>query len=164
MLRLSKLADYGIVLMAYIAADPARQPVSARQLSQESDLPLPTVGKTLKALARAGLLVSHRGGYGGYNMARPTEEISIADMIAAIGGPIALTECSSDVPELCDIEPTCPVRENWKIISQVVLEALEQLTLDDMSQPLPTCTARVCTRKSRGRRPERILTLVKGTA
>ena len=164
MLRVSKLADYGIVLMAYRAGDADRQPVTARQLAEESDLPLPTVGKILKSLARSGLLVSHRGGHGGYSVARPNEKISVADMITAIDGPIALTECSSNVTELCDIESSCPVRKNWQVISQVVREALEQLTLADMRRPRPECVARVCPSKAGGRRPTPMLTLVRGTA
>ena len=151
MLRVSKLADYAIVLMAYMADDPDRRPLTARRLSEESDLPLPTVAKILKALSRAGLLQSHRGGYGGYSMARPRSEISVADVIAVIDGPIALTGCGSDSSAPCDIGPTCPVRENWRTIARDLRDALERLTLDRMSRPLPDRVAPVARKRPGGR-------------
>jgi FeS assembly SUF system regulator len=166
MLRVSKLADYAIVLMAYMADDPDRRPLTARRLSQESDLPLPTVAKILKALSRAGLLQSHRGGYGGYSLARPRSETSVADVIAAIDGPIALTGCGSDASAPCDIGPTCPVRENWRTIARDLREVLKHLTLDRMSRPLPTRVARVAPKRpgGRGRPNTPKLILVKGNA
>ena len=166
MLRVSKLADYAIVLMAYMADDPDRRPLTARRLSEESDLPLPTVAKILKALSRAGLLQSRRGGYGGYSLARPRSDISVADVIAAIDGPIALTGCGSDASAPCDIGPTCPVRENWRTIARDLREALEQLTLDRMGRPLPTRVARVAPNRSGGRGRPRTPTLIlaKGNA
>jgi len=166
MLRVSKLADYAIVLMAYMAGDSDRRPLTARRLSQESDLPLPTVAKILKALSRAGLLQSHRGGFGGYSLARPMSYVSVADVITAIDGPIALTACGSDTPVPCDIGATCPVRENWKTIARALREALEQLTLDRMSRPLPSLVARVDRNRhgGRGRLRTPTLILVKGNA
>jgi FeS assembly SUF system regulator len=166
MLRVSKLADYAIVLMAYMADDQDRRPLTARRLSEESELPLPTVAKILKALSRAGLLQSHRGGYGGYSMLRPRSEVSVADVIAAIDGPIALTACGSDTSPPCDIGATCPVRENWKTIARALREALEQLTLNRMSHPLPTRLARAAPNRPGGRARLRTptLILVKGNA
>jgi len=162
MLRVSKLADYGIVIMCYIAADADRQPITARRLAAESELPLPTVAKILKALCRAGLLVSHRGGSGGYSLGRSKGKVSVADVISAIDGPIALIDCDLDTPRPCDIKAACPVGANWKIISRVLREALERLTLDSMTQPMPTCLARVRPHRRRGRGRTPILTLVKG--
>lgn len=136
MLRISKLTDYGIVLLTHIAAEPADSVLTARSLVERSKLPLPTIGKTLKMLCRAGILVSHRGVGGGYSLARPATEISIADVIAAIEGPIALTECNAAAPDLCVLEPYCPVRSNWMKINRVVSLALQQLSIADMSTPL----------------------------
>ncbi len=96
-------------------------------------------------------------------MARPKGDISVADMITAVHGPITLTECGSDVSQGCDIRRRCPLRENWKIISQVVKEALEQLTLADMRRPLPSCIAHVRPAGRQGRPRTPILRLVKGT-
>jgi len=132
MIRLSKLTDYGIVLLSYIAARANGQITTARSLSEESRLPLPTVSKILKMLSRAGLLVSHRGNKGGYTLSRGADDISILDIISAIEGSPALTECSSTAPLLCELEETCPSRKNWKKINDAVRDALGELVLMDM--------------------------------
>ncbi len=102
MIRLSKLTDYGLVLMSYAARNKGRTVHTARELSLESGLPLPTVSKLLKLLLQAGFLVSHRGTNGGYSLAREPEDISVAEIIAALEGPIALTECSTDISGIKD--------------------------------------------------------------
>lgn len=136
MIRISKLTDYGIMLLTYIARDPLHTR-TARDLAVEAHLPLPTVSKVLKTLAREGLLVAHRGVKGGFSLARPPEEISVADVIGALEGPIALTECSLHASRLCQLEPQCPVGSNWQRINQAVLGALAHLTLAAMTRPLP---------------------------
>ena len=142
MIRLGKLTDYGLVLMTYIARDHDRSLHTARDLSVESRLPLPTVSKLLKELLQGGLLVSHRGIKGGYSLARKPREISVAEIIAVLEGPIALTECSTDISGLCDLEPYCPIKDNQRIISQAVRGALEKVMLSDLSQPLRLTTIR----------------------
>ena len=139
MIRPSKFADYGIVLMTSIANSGDEQPSNARVLSESSQLPLPTVSKILKRFSRAGLLVSHRGKQGGYTLAKRPRDITVAEMIAAVDGPIALTACGPEAPGLCDLEPSCPVRSNWQRITAVVHTALEKLTLADMTTPIPAC-------------------------
>jgi FeS assembly SUF system regulator len=139
MFRLSKLTDYGIVLMTHVARQPEREAWSARDLAAEAKLPLPTVGKVLKELVHGRLLVSHRGTKGGYSLARRPEQISIADIIAALEGPIAVTECNEPrTPSICEHEGCCPVRSNWHTINRVILDALENLRLSEMAQPLPS--------------------------
>lgn len=91
------------------------------------------MSKVLKALARAGILDSQRGVSGGYNLARAPKAISIADVIAAIEGPISLTECSGPPPELCEHERACPCRSSWQRINQVVRSALETLSIVDIA-------------------------------
>ena len=100
MIRLGKLTDYGLVLMTYIAHSHDRSLHTARDLAVESRLPLPTVSKLLKELLQGGLLVSQRGIKGGYSLAREPREISVAEVIAVLEGPIALTECSTDISGL----------------------------------------------------------------
>jgi len=139
MIRIAKLTDYAIVLLAYFAGD-AEQVRTARDLAAQAHISLPTVCKVLKALSRGGLLVSHRGVTGGYSLARQPQEISIAEIISVIEGPIAMTECSAKAPGLCELEPVCPVRSNWRRINQAVRQALENLTLADMTRPLPTAS------------------------
>ncbi len=136
MIRLGKLTDYGLVLMTYIARDRDRSLHTARDLSVESRLPLPTVSKLLKELLQGGLLVSHRGIKGGYSLARKPREISVAEIIAVLEGPIALTECSTDISGLCDLEPCCPIKDNQRIISQAVRGALDKVMLSDLTHPL----------------------------
>jgi len=141
MIRITKQTDYGTVLLTHLAANPERQ-LNAPELAAETHLPLPMVSKILKLLAREGLLSSHRGVKGGYGLARHAEEISMAEIIAALEGPIALTQCIS-VEGDCAHEPLCPVRSNWQRINVAVRAALEGIALSEMArgrsqgQPVP---------------------------
>ena len=137
MIRIAKLTDYAIVLLTYVARNRKRSVHAARDLATESHLPVPTVSKILKCLSRGGLLVSHRGVAGGYSLAKAPGAINLAEIIAVMEGPVALTECSTSCPGLCEIEPVCPVRNNWRKINDVVVRSLENLTLLDMTEPLP---------------------------
>lgn len=136
MIRLGKLTDYGLVLMTRIAQHHDRATHTARDLAVESRLPLPTVSKLLKQLLQGGLLVSHRGTKGGYSLARAADAISVAEIVTVLEGPIALTECSTDVTGLCDFERLCPIKKNQRVISQVIRGALEKVMLSDLIQPL----------------------------
>ena len=132
MIRMSRLTDYGVVLMSYMAVHPERLH-NAAELAVGARLPLPTVGKLLRVLARRDLLVSHRGVKGGYSLAQPPEDISIADIIRALEGPIALTVCTTAPARKCEYEPRCPVRTSWQKINRAVRQALEGITLADMT-------------------------------
>jgi FeS assembly SUF system regulator len=136
MIRLSKLTDYALVVMSSMARRSNQSSHTARDLSLELHLPLPTVSKLLKELLQSGLLISQRGVKGGYNLSREPQEISLAEIIAALEGPIALTECSTDTIGLCTLEPCCAIKKNQQIISQAVRGVLDRLTLSDMVQPL----------------------------
>jgi FeS assembly SUF system regulator len=136
MIRLGKLTDYGLVLMTYMARNHDGSLHTARDLAAESRLPLPTVSKILKELLQGGLLVSHRGIKGGYSLAKKPREISVSEIIAVLEGPIALTECSTDISGACDLEPCCPIKNNQRIISQAVRGALGSVMLADLIQPL----------------------------
>ncbi len=133
-IRLSRLTDYGIVLMAHLAGRHAGGTHNAREVAADTQLPAPVVSKILKRLAREGLLVSHRGARGGYGLARRPDQISAAEIITALEGPIGLTECSVH-PGQCVQEPSCHVREPWQRINGVVREALAKVTLADLSTP-----------------------------
>ena len=140
MIRLSKLADYGIVIMTNLARQPERQH-NAPEIAAQSHIPLPMVSKILKALARAGLLASHRGAKGGYGLARPAEAISVAEVIAALDGPIALTACIEDGPGGCEIEALCPARANWQRINDAIRGALDDISMAEMAQAIPPAFA-----------------------
>ena len=137
MIRMTRLTDYGIVLLTYFARDRNRSMQNARDVAAAARLPLPTVNKILKALTRKGLLVSHRGVKGGYGLARRPEEISMADIISATEGPLALTQCTLSVPGQCVQESCCPVHGNWQKINAAIRQALENVKLSEMAQPLP---------------------------
>ena len=137
MVKLGKLTDYGLVLMTCIARNESSFPQrTARDLAVESRLPLATVSKQLKELLQSGLLTSHRGTKGGYMLARGSTEISVVDIIAAIEGPMALTECSTEVLGACNLELSCPIKSNQRVINQAVRGVLEKITLSDLVQPL----------------------------
>ena len=131
MIRLSRMADYSVVLMTYLASH-AERPRSALDLTCASGLPGPTVGKLLNLLARAGLLTSYRGVGGGYALTRTPGDISVAEVIHAVDGPIALTECIHDTAGECDLEASCPARGSWQVINDVVRRALSSVSLADV--------------------------------
>jgi FeS assembly SUF system regulator len=136
MIRLGKLTDYGLLLMTAIARDEHQETYTARGLATLTRVPLPTVSKILKLLNGAELLVSHRGVKGGYGLSRAAQDISIAEIIAALEGPIGLTECST-FPGNCGLEPSCPLRTNFGVISAALRQALEKVKLSDLAHPLP---------------------------
>lgn len=136
MIRITREADYGIVLMTCLAQADG-QPRSAAVLAQQRRLPLPMVSKILKTLARAGLLSSQRGVQGGYSLARSATEISAADIIGALEGPIAITECSSEAHDGCSRQDYCEVSGHWARINQAIHTALQSISLLDMSRPDP---------------------------
>lgn len=136
MIRITKTTDYGIVLLTHMAESP-EQRYNAPELAQDTQLPLPMVSKILKLLARENLLDSHRGVHGGYALARGPRDITVSEIIAALEGPIAITECIDDGPGECSQEAVCPLRSNWQLINTAIRSALDGLRLSDMARPLP---------------------------
>lgn len=127
MIRMSKLTDYAIVILAHLARGGGT--LTAQDLAGRSKVPLPTVSKLCKELSKAGLVVSQRGRHGGYGLARPAEQISVAEIVEALEGPIALTECSQPGAQTCGIEETCLARESWDPVSRAIHRALKDLPL-----------------------------------
>jgi FeS assembly SUF system regulator len=136
MIRLAKLTDYGLLLMTTMARKGKTSVHNARDLALLTQLPLPTATKLLKQLLQSGLLMSHRGINGGYSLAKEPADVSLAEVIAAMEGPIALTECSTDVTGLCDLERSCPIKTNQRVISEIVRGALQKVMLADLAQPV----------------------------
>ena len=134
LLRLSKITDYGIVLLADLARLPEGASRNARELALRAELPAPVVSKVLKALTREGLLESQRGAKGGYALARPAARISVAAVIDALEGPVAITECALG-PAVCSHEGSCSVRDPVHVINGVVREALSTVSLADLIDP-----------------------------
>ena len=137
MLRISKLTDYGTLVMTHMAVFPDRQ-FSASEIAVALGLGVPTVSKVLKALTRHGLVASIRGPRGGYALSRTPEEISIAEIVDALEEqPFGLTECSA-TSGLCNYEDGCLIRTNWQRISHIVRRALEDVRLADMVRRKPS--------------------------
>ncbi len=133
MLRLSKLTDYATVILSFMARDKT-QVHAAMEIAVVTGIALPTVSKILKLLVNAKVLVSTRGAKGGYALARQPEEISVASVISALEGPIALTECSIS-QQCCEQASGCEIRGNWNAINQTIYNALESVTLADLTKP-----------------------------
>ncbi len=133
MLRISKMTDYGVVLATHLAGLDG--PRSVRALAGETGIPQPTAAKVLKALGAADLVVSTRGALGGYALARSAGAITIGEVITALEGPIAVTECTDDLSETaCMHETNCGVRANWQKINEAVESALSHISLADMAR------------------------------
>lgn len=132
MLRITKQSDYGILLMTLFATRPESGSHSARDLADETGLPLPMVGKILKLLVRDGLLVSQRGAKGGYRLSKAPTAITVEDIVRSLEGPIAITECSETGPGGCRFTDSCTLQPNWMRINQALRKALQGITLMDM--------------------------------
>lgn len=151
MLRISRLTDYAFILLHRLS-DGDEEVVSCSSLAESTPLPLPTVRKVCKKLAKQGLLVSHQGAHGGYELARPPAEVSAAEVISAMEGPIAVTLCSEGAGE-CEIEHDCPTSQSWRVINAAIRSALDGLTLADMKEPLEPETVLATARGAPGSTP-----------
>lgn len=134
MIRLSKLSDYAVLLMSRMAHAPDAVH-NAVDLAQHSGVPTPTVSKLLATLTRGGLLTSVRGAKGGYSLAKPARSITVAAIIEAIDGPIAITSCLEN-PGACGVETLCSSRSGWATINRAISGALEGVTLADLAAPI----------------------------
>ncbi|BBD80063.1 SUF system Fe-S cluster assembly regulator [Aerosticca soli] len=139
MLRVSRLVDYATMVMTCLASHPGSV-LSAAQIAEETRLEQPTVGKLLKVLGQAGLVASFRGSNGGYRLARPARQISVAEIVEAVEGPLGMTECSQADGQ-CLREPGCPVQAGWRRIHRAVESTLRAMHLDDMLAPPVTAVA-----------------------
>lgn len=152
MLRISKLTDYATVILARLAAEPERR-FTAAQIAAETHLAAPTVSKLLKQLHRQGLVASTRGSAGGYLLARPATEITAAQILDALDGPVALTECASSTSH-CGIERTCRVGHSWQRVNIAIRRSLQEISLLELAGLAPAA--------SRGSALDRGLTVVLG--
>lgn len=139
MLRISRLTDYGTVVLAHLARDDAAIQ-SAAEVATATGIGLPTVSKLLKTLAKAEIVTSTRGSHGGYRLARDPRSISAADVIDALDGPVSITECSASDSH-CDFESVCHVGSAWQRINLAIRRALDEVSLADLLRvngPVPT--------------------------
>jgi FeS assembly SUF system regulator len=137
-LRLSKLTDYAVVVLARLAQDGAGPGAGSRVqtasgLAAETGIAEPTVAKVLKILGQAGLVEGVRGARGGYRLDRPLSAIPLSCVIVAFDGPIALTACVDGSTGLCEAETLCPVRGRWDPVNQAIRSALSAITVADIA-------------------------------
>ncbi len=133
-MRLSSMADYAVVTMSAAARHCGFARVSAADLAEETGLPLPTVQKLVSTLSKGGLLKATRGSGGGIQLARPAAAISLADIVEAVEGPIALTACVEDGRHDCALEKNCSVRPHWGLVNITMRGALEGVKLTQLAR------------------------------
>jgi FeS assembly SUF system regulator len=140
MLRLSKLTDYAVVVLVRLSRDTGAPVMgvtgvqTSPGIAAATGIPEPTVAKVLKTLAAGGLVASQRGAHGGYRLLRPLSSIPIADVIAAVDGPIALTACVEGSAVECESQGLCPMRGRWDPVNEAIQQALASITLADMQE------------------------------
>jgi FeS assembly SUF system regulator len=132
LIKLSKLTDYAVVILADMAKDGGQQTASG--LSSRTGLPEPTVAKVLKLLARGGLIASARGVNGGYTLMRTASDISMADVIAALEGPVKLTACVDGSDGCCSHTARCSMKGKWNPVNAAMKAALENVSLAQMME------------------------------
>jgi FeS assembly SUF system regulator len=134
-MRLSHLADYAVVLMTAAARRQAGARLSATELAGETGVPLPTAQKLMGQLAIAGLLKSMRGASGGFSLTRSAEEISLADIVEAVEGPIAMTVCSGhEGVSDCALDAHCRVKPHMGVVGDAVRGALGAVSLTELAR------------------------------
>ena len=134
MIKLSRLTDYGVVVMSQMAQNISAMK-TAPELAASTGVPTPTVSKLLKLLVRGGLVESRRGVNGGYALTKNIDDITAADIIEALEGPVALTACVDGSEADCGVESLCPMRGGWEKVNRAIRAALEEVTLAELSQP-----------------------------
>ena len=133
MLRISRLTDYGTMILVHLAGQDAGL-CSASDVAAGTHLALPTVQKLLKTLAKSGLVGSVRGANGGYRLTRAPEDITAAEILNVLEGPVAITECSTETHQ-CELEPLCQVGSAWQKINRAIRSAMEDIRLSDLRRP-----------------------------
>jgi len=133
-MRLTSLADYAVVMLAAAARHPAGERLTATALAAETGVPVPTAQKLMGRLAGAGLLSSARGTGGGFVLARGADRISLADIIEAVEGPIAMTTCVDASRHDCALESACLVRPHMGVVNGAVRGALQNVSLASLSE------------------------------
>ncbi len=133
-MRLSSMTDYAVVMMSAAARHCGAARVNAAELAAETGIPVPTAQKLASLLSKAGLIRSSRGSGGGIQLARPAAAISLADIVEAVEGPIAMTACVENGRHDCGLEDSCAVKPHWGAVNSAVRGALTGVTLASLSQ------------------------------
>jgi Rrf2 family protein len=132
MLRLSKKTDYGLLALRYLAAEAPSGVASARAIAERYDIPVELLAKVLQHLARRGFVAAQKGAHGGYHLTRPAADISLADIVQAIDGPLAITACGQNEEDQCEQFGSCTVRDPLSRVKDRILSVLQTMTLAEM--------------------------------
>lgn len=130
MIRMSKLADYSFILLTQMVS--VDRSWAASELTELTTLPAPTVAKLMKVLAKGGVVTAQRGAAGGYRLAAAAKDISIAKIIEAVDGPIALTDCVDKHQPDCAVQSLCPMHGGWNKVNKALRAGLESVSLADL--------------------------------
>ena len=130
MIKLGRLTDYAVTLLTQMTSSD--KVWAASDLSERAGLPLPTTSKVLKQLAKSGIVQTKRGATGGYRLAKPAAAVTVAAIVEAMDGPIALTECTDTGDHTCGVESICPMSGHWNRVNRAIKRALEDVSLADM--------------------------------
>ena len=138
MFKLNRMTDYGVMITVHVCKG-GDNITTAPSLSLTTGLPLPTVSKILKKLAKKQIITSHRGVNGGYSRRRPLSQISVVEMIEALDGPVVLTACVEGAENSCNVESLCPVSGGWNRVNRAIRNTLKEISLEElcMSAKLP---------------------------
>lgn len=142
MLKLNRLTDYAVVALSHMARKPDAL-ATVPHLAAATGLQQPTIAKLMKQLVAGAIVTSQRGANGGYCLARPADEITVAEIITVLEGPIILTSCVHGADTHCEVESVCPMRGNWDKVNVALRAALDGITLTDMSAPIFATTDRI---------------------
>lgn len=137
MLLLTRKTDYALLALASLARQTPAS-ASARSLAERLNLPLPVLRNILKQLTSRGLLKSTRGTRGGYQLARSPDQITMAQLLETIEGPVQLARCCS-VPEgkeegECRLEESCLIRGNMRRVHDGLMRFLDEVTLEQLAE------------------------------
>lgn len=132
MFKLSRMTDYGVVALGFMAERQGTL-MTAPEVAEGTGLPLPTVSKLLKLLARDDIVSAQRGAQGGYSLDRRAEDVAVSEIIASLDGPVALTACVDGAEGNCQVETLCPMRGRWDKLNLAVKSALDSVSLADIA-------------------------------
>ncbi len=135
MFRLSKMTDYGVVVLGHLAGQRGRL-LSAPDVAEATGLPSATVSQVLKTLAGAGIVTSHRGARGGYELARMPDAVTVRELVVAFEGPLAVTACVNGAEDNCAVESLCLLAGGWEQVNTAIRAALDSVTLADVLRPI----------------------------
>ncbi len=135
MFRLSKMTDYGVVVLGQLVGQRGRL-LSAPEIAEATGLPGATVSQVLKPLAAAGVVTSHRGARGGYELTRDPEDVTVRELVVAFEGPLAVTACVDGAEDNCAVESLCLMAGGWEQVNTAIRSALDSVTLADLLRPI----------------------------